>query len=82
MNVSLTPQLDNFVKSLVKTGHYNNASEVVRAALRLLKDQERLQRERLRRLRRELDKGYADIAAGRVLEFRNADELAAYFTKR
>ena len=35
MNVSLTPKLEDFVKSKVKTGDYNNASEVVREALRL-----------------------------------------------
>ena len=35
MDVSLTPKLEDFVKSKVKTGDYNNASEVVREALRL-----------------------------------------------
>ena len=34
MNVSLTPKLEGFVKAKVKTGDYNNASEVVREALR------------------------------------------------
>lgn len=36
MNISLTPKLEGFVKAKVKTGDYNNASEVVREALRLL----------------------------------------------
>jgi antitoxin ParD1/3/4 len=38
MNVSLTPELEKFVADKVKTGFYNNASEVVRASLRLLKE--------------------------------------------
>ena len=36
MNVSLTPKLEDFVKTKVKTGDYNNASEVIREAVRLL----------------------------------------------
>ncbi len=39
-NVSLTPELDAFVDSTVASGHYRSASEVVRAALRLLVEQE------------------------------------------
>ena len=35
-NVSLTPEQDAFVKSLVKSGEYQNASEAVRDALRVL----------------------------------------------
>lgn len=40
MNVSLTPQLENLIRQKVATGRYNNASEVVREALRLLDDQD------------------------------------------
>lgn len=35
MNVSLTPELERLVREKVATGLYNNASEVVREALRL-----------------------------------------------
>jgi len=40
MNVSLTPELENYVRSKVATGLYNNASEVIREALRALLEQE------------------------------------------
>lgn len=40
MNVSLTPKLEAFVKEKVGSGLYNNASEVVREALRLLYERE------------------------------------------
>lgn len=43
MNVSLTPQLETMVRERVASGRYNNASEVVREALRLLDDRERRQ---------------------------------------
>jgi putative addiction module CopG family antidote len=38
MNVSLTPKLEEFVRERIASGLYNNASEVVREALRLLVD--------------------------------------------
>lgn len=37
-NVSLTPELDAFIGAEVASGRYQNASEVVRAALRLMAD--------------------------------------------
>jgi antitoxin ParD1/3/4 len=39
-NVSFTPELDEFVDSTVASGRYRSASEVMRAALRLLLQQE------------------------------------------
>ena len=81
MNVSLTPKLEKFVKAQVKSGEFNNASEVVRAALRLLEERKALHRMKLKRLREELEKGEADLAAGRMLEFNDDDELAAYFAR-
>ncbi len=58
MNVSLTPKLEGFVKAKVKTGDYNNASEVVREALRLLQREEEAVRERkAARLRKALRVG-------------------------
>lgn len=41
MNVSLTPDLERFVREKVDSGLYNSASEVVREALRLLVARER-----------------------------------------
>jgi len=39
-NVSLTPTLERFTQSCVESGRYNNVSEVVRSALRLLQERE------------------------------------------
>ena len=39
MNVSLTPELEEFIEKEVQTGMYQSASEVIRAGLRLLKDE-------------------------------------------
>ena len=42
MNISLTPHFEAFVTALVESGRYGNASEVIRAALRLLVEEENL----------------------------------------
>jgi antitoxin ParD1/3/4 len=43
-NVHLTPELETFARSCVASGRYNNVSEVVRTALRLLQDAEQRRR--------------------------------------
>jgi antitoxin ParD1/3/4 len=58
-NVNLTPELDRFVASRVDSGLYANASEVMRAALRLLEKDEREQEEKMHALRAAIKKGMA-----------------------
>jgi len=36
MNISLTPELEKYVTTQVKSGLYNSSSEVIRSALRML----------------------------------------------
>jgi antitoxin ParD1/3/4 len=64
MNVSLTPELERFVDAKVESGLYNNASEVVREGLRLLKEQDEV---RLR-WREQIERGWLDVQASRVVE--------------
>ena len=59
-NVNLTPELDTFIASRVDTGLYANASEVMRAALRLLEKEEREEEEKMRALRAAIRKGMAN----------------------
>jgi len=54
MNVSLTPELEQFVSAKVSTGRYNSASEVVREALRLLEENDRARSQQLREFNQEL----------------------------
>ena len=44
-NVSLTPEMEAFIDGRVALGRYRSASEVVRAALRLLEEDERKRQE-------------------------------------
>ena len=57
MNVNLTPQLEEMVRAKVSSGMYTSASEVVREALRLMDEQDRLRQVKLEELRREVRKG-------------------------
>lgn len=44
-NVHLTPELERFARECVETGRYNNVSEVMRAALRMLQEREERRRD-------------------------------------
>jgi antitoxin ParD1/3/4 len=57
MNVNLTPQLEELVRSKVASGLYTSASEVVREALRLMDEQDRLRVAKLGRLRDDIRQG-------------------------
>ena len=64
-NVNLTEELDRFVLSKVESGRYENASEVVRAALRTLEREEEQYAAKLVALRAAIDEGDASgIAKG------------------
>jgi antitoxin ParD1/3/4 len=54
---ALGEHFEAFVRKQVKSGRYNNASEVVRAGLRLLEDGERLRELKLAELRRLVEEG-------------------------
>jgi antitoxin ParD1/3/4 len=62
-NVNLTPELDSFIATKVDEGLYANASEVMRAALRLLERDEREYQEKMAVLRAAIDKGIASGVA-------------------
>ena len=62
-NVNLTDELDRFVLKKVKSGRYENASEVVRAALRTLEREEQEYEAKLTALRAAIDEGDASGVA-------------------
>ncbi len=57
MNINLTPQLEAMIRQKVDSGLYNSASEVVRDALRLMDEKDRLRAAKLNQLRQELQEG-------------------------
>jgi antitoxin ParD1/3/4 len=64
MNVSLTPALEKLIHSRVATGRYGSASEVVREALRLLEERDRIAKGKLRDLRSALGLGIQQLDRG------------------
>ena len=62
-NVNLTVELDRFVHSRIKSGRYDNASEVVRAALRTLEREEQEYEAKMAVLRKAIDDGDASGTA-------------------
>lgn len=68
MNVNLTRELEELVQRKVQSGLYNNQSEVVREALRLLAEQDRLREAHLEKLRGALAEGLAQADRGELLD--------------
>jgi len=66
MNISLTDHFSDYVSQLVESGRYSNASEVVRAALRLLEDQDRLAEAKIQAA---INRGIDQLDAGKGIPF-------------
>ena len=66
MNISLCPEWEEFVNEKVRSGLYSSASEVVRDALRLLKEQDVLMAYRLEELRKEIARGVEQADRGEL----------------
>ena len=72
-NINLTAQMDKFVDSKIRTGEYANASEVLRAGLRALKQTERDDQVKLDALRQAIIAGessgvFEGDAVGQILK--------------
>ncbi|MFM1945496.1 MAG: hypothetical protein RI897_4478 [Verrucomicrobiota bacterium] len=67
MHISLTPELERAVKEKVDSGLYNNASEVIREALRLALKVE-VENDWLKR---QAAIGYAQLEAGETVRIRS-----------
>lgn len=68
MNVSLTKQLQSFVNQRVKKGRYQSASEVVRAGLRLLQENEREYERWKKDTRAKIAEGAKQARDGKLLD--------------
>lgn len=85
MNISITDQLAGYVRKKVKSGRYNNESEVVREALRKMEDEDQrilrlakptaediltdLTEEQLDGIRRRVRASIEDIDEGKFVEY-------------
>jgi putative addiction module CopG family antidote len=91
MNVSITDELAGYVRKKVRSGRYNNASEVVRDALRRMEEEDEralrlakpsaediltdLTAEQLGSVRRRVRASIADMGAGKFTEYEGREGL-------
>ena len=94
MNVSVTDEIAGYVRKKVKSGRYNNASEVVREALRRMEEEDAramrlakptaediladLTAEQLDGIRQRVRGGIASMEAGRFKEYEDNDGLKEF----
>lgn len=76
MNISLTPELEDYVTQKVRSGLYQTASEVIRDGLRLLREREELRGKRLVELRREIAVGLEQANQGKLAPLNARKSLA------
>ncbi len=74
-SISLGNHFENFIDSSISAGRFSNASEVVRAGLRLLEEEEN----RIAALKAAINEG---LASGRAKDFNSQEHLASLKAKR
>lgn len=76
-NVVLTTHHEEVINRLVKSGRYQNASEVMREGLRMIEQREEREAAKLKALREAANVGFADLDEGRYEDV-PADRLEDY----
>ena len=79
MNISLTEELEELVQRKVESGRYTSASEVIRAGLRLLEQEDELRETRLAAVRAEVQAGIGQAERGELVD---GEEAMARVKKR
>lgn len=67
-NVVLSEHQQQLIETLVQSGRYQNASEVLREGLRLIAARERREDAKLEALQQAARQGWADVSAGRYAD--------------
>lgn len=73
MHLNLGSELNNFIEGQVDSGLYGNATEVIRDALRHMKDYQ--EAKRLESIRALLAVGEEQIASGKTVSYKSPDLL-------
>lgn len=81
-NIVLTNHQEQLVGALVKTGRYQNVSEILREGLRLVEEQELQYQNKLLKLREALAEGLDDIENGRTVSLGVGEEITDYLKSR
>jgi antitoxin ParD1/3/4 len=77
-NVVITDHQAALIDRLVASGRYQNASEVLRAGLRVLEREDSEHEAKLAALRAAVQVGLDDLEAGRVIAMDTEEEISAW----
>jgi len=77
-NVVVTKRQEELIESLVESGRYQNASEVLREGLRLVEQREAEEARKLKALRAAARVGVDAIDRGQFKEFESIEDLHTY----
>jgi antitoxin ParD1/3/4 len=77
-NVVLTKRQEELIETLVESGHYQNASEVLRDGLRLVEQREAENASKLAALRQAARVGIDALDRGAFKEFETPEDLQAF----
>jgi antitoxin ParD1/3/4 len=80
-NVNLTDHYDQFVENQIAAGRYKNASEVMRAGLRLLEQQTQEDEAKLAALRKLAAEAFDELDRGNVIALVSDEQLEAYISQ-
>ena len=79
MNVTIPKSLEQLVRQKVEEGRYSTEEEVVADALRLMQARDQAAEIKRARLQEAIDRGYQDVAAGKVIRLESDDHIDAFF---
>lgn len=77
-NVNLTAHYDNFIAAGIQAGRYGNASEAVRAGLRLLEQREQEDRAKIDWLRGATQEAFVALDRGEGVALKAGEDIDAF----
>jgi len=80
-NINLTPELNQFVEEQIAQGQYGNASEVLRAGLRLLEQKSSEDREKLSLLKKLTQEGLSELDRGEGIVIESERQMTSAIAK-
>jgi putative addiction module CopG family antidote len=79
MNVTIPKSLEALIRQKVEEGHYSTEDEVVADALRLMQARDEVAEIKRTRLKDAIERGYEEVATGKVIRLETDDQIDEFF---